>query len=666
MARTVSIRRSLLTNLMATVVLLGITMLGVTVFGADRAVKMLSAALITRAIDQTDTELRRFIEPVDRGLMLTHLWGKMGLFDLDEPERLNGMLASIVRSARHVSSILVADSRGRELMVLQEGNGFRSRRTHPEEWGHESRWLEWEDDPTIAVASTRELDYDARERPWYRGALEQQPETHWSEPYTFFTTGALGMTASRTFTSKDGLDHVVGFDVLLSEITEFTTGFQVTANGMAVVLTSDGRFLGIPGQLFASDEERRTAELQRPIEMGIPLFHDVDQAIQQRPADAAGPVRFRSGGAVWWGETRPFPLGLRRKILIAVLVPESDLLGGLTEVRIGIVLVTLAVLAIAVLRAIAMARRYSVPVELLVHESDRISRGDLEPGPPLDTSVTEISRLALAHVQMRTALRSLLKLERDLQVARQIQQHTFPEQMPSLEGYAIDGSSEPAEETGGDTFDVIGMSYDHSGSVVVTEENADRVTLLLADATGHGIGPALSVAQVRAMLRMATRVETDLPRIARHMNEQLCQDLSEGRFVTVWLGELDCRNGSLASISAGQAPILQYDASDDTFLERDADTSPLGIVPELDVAPGDPILLGPGDVVAVMSDGIFEALNGEGEQFGVERVKRVLRSQRQAAPAQMLEALRASLAVFVGDTPADDDRTALIVKRTTR
>ncbi len=664
MARTVSIRRSLLTNLVVMVILLGAAILGVTVFGARRAVRMLSAALITRAIDQTEAELRRFFEPVDRGLMLTGLWGETGLLDLEEPERLDGLLASIIRSTPHVSSILVADSRGREHALFREGDRLQSRQTRPDEWGHESRWLEWGQDRSTAVASTRELDYDARQRPWYRGALEERPKTHWSEPYTFFTGGALGITASRSFAAGDGLDHVVGFDVLLSEISEFATNFQVSANGMAFVLSSDRRFLGIPGRLFASETERRAALLERPIELGVPLLSDLAQAVQGRPAAEPGPIRFWSGGAIWWGETRPFPLGPRREIRIAVLVPESDLLGGLTEIRVGIVAVTLSVLALAVLRAIAMARRYSLPVEVLVHESDRISRGDLEPGPPLDTSVTEMGRLALAHDRMRTARRSLLKLERDLQVARQIQQNTFPEQMPVLDGYAIDGWSEPAEETGGDTYDVIGLSRSRAGTSFVSAERAERVVLLLADATGHGIGPALSVTQVRAMLRMAARVETDLPRIAQHMNEQLCQDLREGRFVTAWLGELDCGNHCLASLSAGQAPILHYDARGNCFVEYQADTTPLGIMPELDVTLGEPIRMAPGDIVAVMSDGVFEAANAEGDPFGVERVKQVLSGQREATPAQMLEALRASLALFVADTPAADDRTAIILKRT--
>ena len=112
------------------------------------------------------------------------------------------------------------------------------------------------------------------------------------------------------------------------------------------------------------------------------------------------------------------------------------------------------------------------------------------------------------------------------------------------------------------------------------------------------------------------------------------------------------------------APILHYDARGDCFVEHQADTTPLGIVPELDVALGEPIRMGPGDIVAVMSDGVFEAANAEGDPFGVERVKQVLSGQREATPAQMLEALRASLALFVGDTPAADDRTAIILKRT--
>ena len=85
-----------------------------------------------------------------------------------------------------------------------------------------------------------------------------------------------------------------------------------------------------------------------------------------------------------------------------------------------------------------------------------------------------------------------MRLERDLQIARQIQQGTFPDALPAIGGFDLVAWSEPADETGGDTYDVIGRS-------------AGSVLFLLADATGHGIGPALSVTQVRAMLRNGPR-----------------------------------------------------------------------------------------------------------------------------------------------------------------
>ena len=85
------------------------------------------------------------------------------------------------------------------------------------------------------------------------------------------------------------------------------------------------------------------------------------------------------------------------------------------------------------------------------------------------------------------------------------------------------------------------------------------------------------------MLRMAVRARESLEDIIRNLNEQLCEDLPEGRFITAWLGEIDVANRTLRSVSAGQGPILHYSAADDSFEIRGADTIPLGLVPDLDV-----------------------------------------------------------------------------------
>ncbi|MHC4416505.1 MAG: PP2C family protein-serine/threonine phosphatase [Planctomycetota bacterium] len=262
------------------------------------------------------------------------------------------------------------------------------------------------------------------------------------------------------------------------------------------------------------------------------------------------------------------------------------------------------------------------------------------------------------------------KLERDLHLARRIQQSTFPDRLPTVAGFGIDAWSEPAEETGGDAYDVIGCRAPATPRPV-SDPAADRAVLLLADASGHGVGPALSVTQVRAMLRMAVRLGgasaagagEELPRIARHMNQQLCDDLPAGQFVTAWLGELNANDHTLRSVSAGQAPLVRYDATRDTFEAVEADTTPLGVIRDLDITIAQSIPMGLGDIFAVFSDGIFEAQDRSGGQFGTDRVIEVLAAHRGASSTRMLGALRDAVAAFTGPRPADDDRTAIIIKR---
>jgi phosphoserine phosphatase len=341
------------------------------------------------------------------------------------------------------------------------------------------------------------------------------------------------------------------------------------------------------------------------------------------------------------------------------MVPESDLLGGLTYLRLGIALVMVAALALAVLYSLRLARRLSRPIAALVAESERISRGDLDGGPPVPTRFREVHRLTDAHGRMRGSLKTLLRIERDLQVARRIQQDTLPERIPVVPGFDIHGWNEPAEETGGDTYDVIGCRH-VPGEDGSTE--AERAVLLLADASGHGIGPALSVTQVRAMLRMAVRVGEDLPGIVHHLNAQLCADLTEGRFVTAWVGELDARERTLRSFSCGQGPLLFYRTAAQACETIETDTVPLGCLDDLAVVPREPIRMEPGDVFVVLSDGVIDAESATGERFGTPRVMDLIVSAREGSAEELVAALRQALTLFTGGARPDDDRTAVVIK----
>ena len=667
--RSVSIYQSLLVSLALVIVLLGGATMALTFVGSKQTAEALAGVILEKTVSQVDLTLRQFFEPATRNLQLLRAWEGAGLLAPEDADAMNRLLVPLLRANRQLSAVMLADERGREHIVFHFGDAWRSRQTRRDTWGPLAAWLEWRDDRRAPIASSRPSDYDPRDRPWYRGALGARaagsgPAVYWTEPYMFYTARAPGMTAAMAFEGRDGRVRVLGVDVLLTDISAFTTSLRAGANGGVMVLADDGRILGLPRDpRYRTAATQAPALLKRPEELDTPMLERASRALASRPPGATGPIRLRSGAEPWWVDLRPFPLGPDRRLQIEVMVPESDLLGGLAHLRLGIGLVMAVALGLGMVYAVHLARRYSRPLAALVGESERISRGDLEGGPPRPSSIREVHRLTEAHERMRGSLRTLLKLERDLQVARRIQQDTLPERIPLVPGFDIDAWNEPAEETGGDTYDVIGCRREpgEAGPRILSTD-AEGAILLLADASGHGIGPALSVTQVRAMLRMAVRVGEDLPAIVRHLNAQLCADLTEGRFIAAWVGELDARARTLTSFSCGQGPLLYYRAATRACETLDTDTVPLGCLDDLAVAPRDPIRMEPGDVFAVLSDGVIDAESPTGERFGTRRVIDVVTSGCEGSAAELTAALRRALAAFTGGAPPADDCTAVFIK----
>ena len=124
--------------------------------------------------------------------------------------------------------------------------------------------------------------------------------------------------------------------------------------------------------------------------------------------------------------------------------------------------------------------------------------------------------------RMSRSLAAAEKLDREIKLAREIQMSTLPSEMPRLADYDMAGQFCPADQTGGDTFDLVPL-------------DEHRLFLLLGDASGHGIGPALSATQMTGMLRVALRLGADLDAIFAQVNNQLVEDLPEEHFVTAFL-----------------------------------------------------------------------------------------------------------------------------------
>jgi len=673
----VSFYRSLLTSLATAIVALGVLVMTLTYVTSQRAVRHLSGSVLEQNTARMEAQLDRFFAPATRRLHLLASWGTAGLVPFDDSAAMTRLFVPLLQADPHLSAVLLGDDRGREHAVFHLGTTWRSRQMLRDRREGRAIITEWSDDRPVRTSTWTDLDYDSRQRPWYLGAVDlaRAPRrddargpapVYWTEPYVFFTTAAPGITASMSFRGPDGIVRVAGFDLLLADISAFTTALHPGTNGKVIVLTADGRVVGLPNDArFHDPASRPQFLLKRPEDLDLPVVAKAVETLSSRPSDDRRPLRLTAAAQPWWIAQRWFSLGPTRQLAMVVIVPESDLVGNMRYLQIGTLVLMLAGLGVAIVRAAQLARRYSEPIEALARDSERMSRGDLAPGPAIISPIAEVTRLVDAHERMRIGLGTLLKLERDLQLARRIQQDTFPTALPTLAGFEIDAWNEPAEETGGDTYDVIGYDRpDGQRTPRLSRSDAERAVLLLADATGHGIGPALSVTEVRAMLRMAVRAGEDLPAIVAHLNAQLCADLSEGRFVSAWLGELDARDATLRTFSCGQGPILHYRAHDRGCEILETDAVPLGLMEDLDIRMRPPIAMEPGDVFIVASDGIVETTDAAGAAFGSKRLIDLVVQHHEASASDILRILRAELNTFAGTGAPEDDRTVIVIKRT--
>ncbi len=265
------------------------------------------------------------------------------------------------------------------------------------------------------------------------------------------------------------------------------------------------------------------------------------------------------------------------------------------------------------------------------------------------TALSAQSAVALQRARMLDDLLIKERLEQELGVARQIQTGTFPRRMPKIDGYDIHGVSYPAEETGGDTFDLIEMD--------------GELGLLLADATGHGVGPALSVTQVRSMLRMSTHLGCDLKVAFEGINRQLQEDLPPERFVTAFLGVLEPEAHRVRYISGGQGPLFHFHAAAGKVDELKPTTMPMGVLAKLPGLELQAIDMAPGDIFVLITDGILEAENTVEEDFGVDRTLKILGENHERTMEELVSILVDETREFMDGGPQADDMTILLIKR---
>ncbi|MCC7420221.1 MAG: SpoIIE family protein phosphatase [Planctomycetaceae bacterium] len=266
----------------------------------------------------------------------------------------------------------------------------------------------------------------------------------------------------------------------------------------------------------------------------------------------------------------------------------------------------------------------------------RDSRGNIEALASVSTDITE-------QIRARESLRQF-------EMARTVQQKLYPARPPVLPGFDIDGVARPVTQLCGDYFDFV-------------PSRKGRMNVIVGDVSGHGLGPALQMVELRALLRTFLRRSSNLPQILEDVNELLCADLPDSMFISLFLAELDPQARSLRFVSAGH-PAWHLPA-DGPARQLKSTGMVLGLVPTAEYQPEvGPISLKPGDIVLLSTDGVVEAMSSDMELYGKHRMQDIVSRNRHRPSREILEALFADIRKFVGGRPITDDMTAIIVKAT--
>lgn len=262
-------------------------------------------------------------------------------------------------------------------------------------------------------------------------------------------------------------------------------------------------------------------------------------------------------------------------------------------------------------------------------------------------ALTRCLRYGYERKQREVMELQLVHAQRGLEVARAIQEYLLPKQAPQFPGFDIAGVCCPFEATSGDFFDFVPMAN-------------GRLGIVLADVASKGFGPALIMAGTRRTLRSMARTHSDPGTILTLVNEAVCEDTDPERFVTLFLACLD-QDRKLVCAGAGHNGHLF--AADGTVTNLDATGFPLGVLDASVYTSVGPLVLEPGQLLLLVSDGFHEAQQAEGSlPIGFPVLFDYVRQHRHLSAKAIVEGLVGTVKGYCHPAIPHDDMTAVVVK----
>jgi serine phosphatase RsbU (regulator of sigma subunit) len=253
---------------------------------------------------------------------------------------------------------------------------------------------------------------------------------------------------------------------------------------------------------------------------------------------------------------------------------------------------------------------------------------------------------------VQTNRQDLKRLEEEVAAAAQVQQRLFPSSLPTIPGLDYAGTCMPALGVSGDYYDFLQLP-------------SGRLAMLLADASGKGMPAALLAASLHAAVRaFGPAAERNCGEVLSKVNRLLYETTSPERFITIFYGVYDPTDQTFTWANAGHCPPLLVKKAG-SFLRLDTLTTPAGVLPDIPPAQ-QTIQLVAGDQLVIVSDGILEACNHEGSEFGESRVLQTVRDSRERSASELCSVVLDRAKRFNSGQPQADDLTVVAAKVLTK
>jgi sigma-B regulation protein RsbU (phosphoserine phosphatase) len=508
--------------------------------------------------------------------------------------------------------------------------------------------------------------YDPQTRPWYILAKERNGLA-WNTPYFDASTRQVIMTTSMPVYHPDAsFAGVVAIDVLLAEVLQLGELSSQWSPAMRSFLIWRGhrKETGESGLWVVARKDYVENAAAWSGVMGMERLASTDAVEMARLEEE---IKTHSSGYLdmpYYGVDSIWAYAhAGENVYLMLIVPKKIVLAQLEQVRKSLhtlireqwLLTGFAAAALVfllILAAVWFARAMIRPLFNMVNAVQRLAKGDFSARIDIETG-DERDLLAKSFNQMVPQLQERVQMRKALEVAKEVQQNLLPRDIPALRGFDIVATSVYCDETGGDYFDFFPCG----------EEDCGRFGIVVGDGTGHGVGAALLMATVRALIRGLLTKPENLAHCLAEVNRHVVADVRQtGSFVSLFCLIIDDESPHISWVRAGHDPAILYDPTSRTFEELMGPGMVLGVEEEYPFKQVDKRIEAAGTIILVGTDGIWETHNGEGELFGKYRLQQVIRENADRTARDIQDAVLFAIDDFRGSVPQHDDITIVVIK----